>query len=162
MELQTSTSPRAEPRVALDDKDSLRKADESRRKEDNDVNSTLPRSSSSSDATEQPHSDIEVAAVTLNHEAEKIPGTHQPLQYVDNLVIFDGPDDPENPKNLPAARKWAITARMGMCTFVVTFSSSIFSVAVAPVMEEFEVSRVVATLGVALFLLVSPPRSPLT
>lgn len=34
-----------------------------------------------------------------------------------------------------------------------TFSSSIFAVAIEPVAEEYNVSTVVATLGVALFLL---------
>jgi MFS transporter, DHA1 family, multidrug resistance protein len=155
MELQTSTSPGADPRVASDDKDGHGKVEQPYRNRDDDVNSALSRRSSSSEATERPRSDLEVAAVNVNHEAEKTPGTHQASQYADDLVTFDGPDDPENPKNFPAARKWIITASMGMCTFVVTFSSSIFSVAVAPVMDEFGISRVVATLGVALFLLVS-------
>lgn len=73
----------------------------------------------------------------------------------DNLVDFQGKDDPDNPKNWPKWRRWAITTSMGLMTFVVTFSSSIFSVAVAPVAEEFHVSNIVATLGVSLFLFVS-------
>jgi hypothetical protein len=43
-----------------------------------------------------------------------------------DLVEFDGPDDPENPKNWSKARKWKITAAMGGMTFVVTFASSVF------------------------------------
>lgn len=74
-----------------------------------------------------------------------------------DLVDFDGPDDPDNPKNWPKWRKWLITSSMGWMTFVVTFSSSIFSVAVEPVAEEYGVSTVVATLGVALFLFVWMP-----
>jgi DHA1 family multidrug resistance protein-like MFS transporter len=71
-----------------------------------------------------------------------------------NLVEFDGPNDPDNPKNLPKWRKWLITTTMGLMTFAVTFSSSIFSVAVEPVAEEFAISTTVASLGVALFLFV--------
>jgi DHA1 family multidrug resistance protein-like MFS transporter len=75
-----------------------------------------------------------------------------------NLVDFDGPNDPDNPKNFPKWRKWAITTSMGFMTFAVTFSSSIFSVAVAPVAEEFHISTVASTMGVALFLFVRHER----
>lgn len=44
----------------------------------------------------------------------------------DDLVDFDGPDDPDNPKNWSKGKKWAITASMGGMTFVVTFASSIY------------------------------------
>lgn len=43
-----------------------------------------------------------------------------------DLVVFDGPDDPENPLNWPKSKKWAVTMAMGAMTFVVTFSSSIY------------------------------------
>jgi hypothetical protein len=34
-----------------------------------------------------------------------------------NLIDWDGPNDPENPQNWPARRKWIITVSMGMMTF---------------------------------------------
>jgi hypothetical protein len=34
-----------------------------------------------------------------------------------NLIEWDGPNDPENPMNWPASRKWVITLSMGMMTF---------------------------------------------
>jgi hypothetical protein len=74
-----------------------------------------------------------------------------------DLVDFDGPNDLGNPKNWSKGRKWAITTSMGFMTFAVTFSSSIFSVAIEPVAAEFGVSTVVSTLGVALFLFVCHP-----
>ena len=54
-----------------------------------------------------------------------------PVHYVsspgrNDLVEFEGSDDPENPKNWPTSKKWAITASMGGMTFVVTFSSSVY------------------------------------
>ncbi|KXL47678.1 hypothetical protein M433DRAFT_70523 [Acidomyces richmondensis BFW] len=70
-----------------------------------------------------------------------------------SLVEFDGPDDPDNPKNFPTRKKVAITVSMGWMTFVVTFSSSIFAVAIEPVSREFNIGIVTATLGVSLFLL---------
>lgn len=45
------------------------------------------------------------------------------------------------------------TADLLQMTFVVTFASTIFSVAVEPVAEEYSISRTTATLGVSLFLL---------
>lgn len=72
-----------------------------------------------------------------------------------DLVEFDGPDDVGNPKNWSRRKRWAITVAMGLMTFVVTFASSIFSVAIDAVSLEYHVSPVVATLGVSLFLLVS-------
>ena len=49
-----------------------------------------------------------------------------PTNAHSDLVEFNGPDDPENPKNWSPAKKWGITASMGAMTFVVTFSSSIY------------------------------------
>ncbi len=40
----------------------------------------------------------------------------------DSLVEFDGPDDPENPKNWSKKKRWAITISMGWMTFVVSLS----------------------------------------
>lgn len=74
-------------------------------------------------------------------------------QYPDNVVDFDGADDPANPKNFSTAKKWTITASMGWMTFVVTFASTVFSVAVDPIAEEYDISKTTATLGVSLFLL---------
>ena len=71
------------------------------------------------------------------------------------LVEFDGPDDPGNPKNWTTKKRWAITVCMGLLVFTVTFASSIFSVNIRVVQEKFDVTMVTATLGVALFVLVS-------
>jgi len=71
-----------------------------------------------------------------------------------DLVEFDGPDDPSNPKNWTPRRRWAITISMASMTFVVTFASSIFSVAIDQVAEEYDISRTTSILGVSLFLLV--------
>lgn len=85
----------------------------------------------------------------------------KPIAYPSDLVDFDSADDPENPKNFSTARKWAITASMGSMTFVTTFASSIFSVAVGPVSQEYNISHVAATLGTSLFLLVCTPSNQL-
>lgn len=71
------------------------------------------------------------------------------------LVEFDGPGDPGNPKNWTPKRRWGITISMGLMVFTVTFASSIFSVNIGVIVEKFDVTLVTATLGVALFVLVS-------
>jgi len=69
-----------------------------------------------------------------------------------DLVEFDGPDDPGNPKNWSRRKRWVITAVGSILTFSVTFSSSIFSVAINPVAKEYNIGTVTSTLGVSLFL----------
>jgi len=69
------------------------------------------------------------------------------------LVDFDGPNDLGNPKNWTTKRRWGITIAMGLLVFTVTFASSIFSVNILVVQEQFDTDLVTATLGVALFVL---------
>ena len=80
------------------------------------------------------------------------PGELGEKQY---LVEFDGPGDLSNPKNWTQKKRWAVTVSMALLVFTVTFASSIFSVNISVVQEKFNVTKVTATLGVALFVLVS-------
>lgn len=105
----------------------------------------------------QPDHDPEKAVVVQDGEKDRTTLDEKHTtdgKYPDGLVEFDGPNDPGNPKNFTKRRKWAITFSVGWLTFVVTFASSIFSVATDSVSQEFDVDRVVSTLGVSLFLLV--------
>ncbi|ETI26664.1 hypothetical protein G647_10324 [Cladophialophora carrionii CBS 160.54] len=90
-------------------------------------------------------------------ESEGTPDVPVPMKSLvdvnNSLVDFDGPDDPENPKNWSKAKRWGITASMGLMTFVVTFASSIYAVAIEPVAREYHIGYVPSTLGVSLFLL---------
>lgn len=70
-----------------------------------------------------------------------------------NLVEWDGPDDPENPYNWSAKRRWIYTVLLGMTTFCITFASSVFSTATQSTAEEFGVSEEVMVLGTSLFVL---------
>ncbi|PWY79746.1 MFS multidrug transporter [Aspergillus heteromorphus CBS 117.55] len=67
-----------------------------------------------------------------------------------NLVEWDGPDDPENPLNMPYMRKWISTMAFAFMTMWVTFASSVFSTATAVTAEEFDVSEEVMILGTSL------------
>ncbi|CAD0110017.1 unnamed protein product [Aureobasidium uvarum] len=70
-----------------------------------------------------------------------------------NLVDWDGPDDPGNPMNFPAWKKWTITVVAGLMTFSVTFASSVFSTATTVTSQIFGVSSEVMILGTSLFVL---------
>ena len=74
-------------------------------------------------------------------------------EWPDNLVDFEGPDDPGDPQNWSKKRRWIITVSMAMMVFVVTFASSIYSVAIDATAKEYHIGTVVSTLGVSLFLL---------
>jgi Major Facilitator Superfamily len=77
-----------------------------------------------------------------------------PLQQEEdpNIVTFTGPDDPENPQNWSKGRRWFYTGILALMTWVVTFSSSVFSTGTRPVSAEFDVGTEVATLGTSLFV----------
>ena len=70
-----------------------------------------------------------------------------------NVLKFDGPDDPRNPMNWTRHYKYLVTALLGGMTFVTTFTSAIFSTAIAATAKDFHVSTEVMTLGTSLFLL---------
>lgn len=140
MELQTSPDERAEPRV----------------------NQTTSLSSQASTETNHvpanDHFNSENTTLDNGNDVEKQKSIEhnkaaQDLSARPDLVEFDGPDDPDNPKNWSKRRRWAITVSGALLTFTVTFSSSIFSVAINPVAEEYHIGTVTSTLGVSLFLL---------
>lgn len=134
MPFETSTSPAAQPRIDPEAGD---------------------KSESTSDLDNQ-SGPLEVDKDLEKRSQKESPPRDNDLSVPEkdpSLIEFDGPDDPGNPKNWSARRRAAITCSMGLMTFVVTFSSSIFSVAIGPVAAEYNIETVTATLGVALFLL---------
>lgn len=147
MELQASTHEDAAPgadRVTSKDLGATQTSSQSTICHPSDKDTEQSKTSPSSAAT-QSETDVEKAT----EPAQTTPSTSPPRP---DLVEFDGPDDPDNPKNWPIRRKWAITLSGSFLTFTVTFSSSIFSVAIVPVAEQYNISRVTSTLGVSLFL----------
>ncbi|KAK0713263.1 major facilitator superfamily domain-containing protein [Lasiosphaeria miniovina] len=81
--------------------------------------------------------------------------TH-PLSHVrtskDDLVDFDGPDDPYKPINWPLGKKVTATMLYGLTTMTATWASSCYSAGTLQVAEQFGVGTQVATLGTSLFL----------
>ncbi|KAL3429586.1 major facilitator superfamily domain-containing protein [Aspergillus tetrazonus] len=68
------------------------------------------------------------------------------------LVTFDGPDDPADPMNMPAWRKWSCASILGAMTFAATFSSAVFSAAAPAVAEEFNVAPEIMSWATSLYV----------
>lgn len=81
--------------------------------------------------------------------------TH-PLEHqktsVDDLVDFDGADDPYRPVNWTMKKKCITTGLYGLTTMVATWASATYSAGQGQVQKEFNVGWPVATLGTTLFL----------
>lgn len=71
-----------------------------------------------------------------------------------NIVDWDGPDDPNNPQNWSAKKKWATVAALGLVTLITPVASSFFAPGVPYVMRAFhETSRVLAAFVVSVYIL---------
>lgn len=62
-------------------------------------------------------------------------------------------NDRQDAMNFSKGRKWAIAILQALSTFAVTFASSVYASGIRGVMQRFDVSEEVATLGLSLFVL---------
>ncbi|KAI9851356.1 MAG: hypothetical protein M1838_003912 [Thelocarpon superellum] len=67
-------------------------------------------------------------------------------------VGWDGDEDPQNPRSMHTARKWVVVFLVAMSSLCVTCTSSIYTFTYDQIDVEFGVSRIVATLGLSLFV----------
>lgn len=74
------------------------------------------------------------------------------VDYSSTIITWDGETDPTRPMNWSPVRKWAIVVTTTLITFVVSFSSSVFSTTLSDVVAEFNSSETVAVLGISLFV----------
>lgn len=73
----------------------------------------------------------------------------------DTLVIdWEGPDDPENPKNWPSRRKWMAAIIVSSFTFISPVSSSMVAPASEAIAQEFGIkSTVLIAMTTSIFIL---------
>ena len=71
----------------------------------------------------------------------------------DPYIVEFVPNDPRNPMNFSALKKWTITIIVAVATLAVAFCSSAYTGGVRQVIMQFRCSQEVATLGVSLFVL---------
>lgn len=71
-----------------------------------------------------------------------------------DIVDWDGPDDPNNPQNWPAKKKWSIIAALGAITLITPLASSFFAPGVPQVLRAFnESSNLIAAFVVSVYIL---------
>ena len=73
-----------------------------------------------------------------------------------NLVTWDGPGDPDNPKNWPTKKKWAATITVSLFTFISPVSSSMVAPALKDVGKDLGLPKSAAfelQLGLSAFIL---------
>ncbi|KAI9762421.1 MAG: hypothetical protein M4579_000397 [Chaenotheca gracillima] len=66
---------------------------------------------------------------------------------------WDGDEDVENPRNLSVGRKWLIVLIVSSSSLCVTCTSSLYTSTYDQLEQEFHCSRIVATLGLSLFVM---------
>jgi multidrug resistance protein len=73
-----------------------------------------------------------------------------------NLVTWDGPGDPDNPKNWPTGKKWRATITVSLFTFISPVSSSMIAPALDNLRKDFDLprsSQLELNLALSAFLL---------
>ncbi|KAF4632729.1 hypothetical protein G7Y89_g5400 [Cudoniella acicularis] len=69
-------------------------------------------------------------------------------------VRWDGGDnDPMNPRSMSMARRWLIVLIVSASSLCVTCTSSVYTFTYSQLEKEFNCSRIVATLGLSLFIM---------
>lgn len=69
-----------------------------------------------------------------------------------DVIDLSGIDNPLNPMNMPAWRRWCCACVLGAMTFAATFSSSVFNAAIPVTAQEFNVSPETMSLATSLFV----------
>lgn len=117
------------------------------------------RGSTYTDLADRPSTDLEKGETRpqghqrVNQEGED----DKQSKWENNLVGWDGPNDPQNPQNWNKSKKYTVTIFYATLTFCITFSSSVFSTATMVTAKTYGVSNEVMTLGTSLVVLVSLP-----
>lgn len=96
----------------------------------------------------------------LRTKAQNLADEPSPLGYTEKsvqgkrifIVGWDGPDDPENPKNWSKSRKWLATVFVSLLALLVGVCGPIETPVMKIAANEMGVSEVIESLSVALFL----------
>lgn len=77
------------------------------------------------------------------------------------IVGWDGQDDPNNPQNFPANKKWSLLALISVMTLISPLASSMFSPAISYVAVEFGVTdQTILSFSVSIYILGYAVRQP--
>ncbi|RSM11275.1 hypothetical protein CDV31_006827 [Fusarium ambrosium] len=115
------------------------------------------------DETTTSNSSDDVEKTTPDENQDPPSASRQTAEDDPNIVGWNGPDDPENPMNWPARRKWINIALMSLLTIISPIptsantapkGSSMFAPGVAKIMVEFNsTSSLLATFVVSIYFI---------
>jgi MFS family permease len=89
----------------------------------------------------------------MTHHSDTTPHLQASEPQATKDVTWDGPNDPENPKNLASSRKWLAVAVLASGSTSVTCASSIYTTTYTQMNQEFGNTEIVGELGLSLFVL---------
>ncbi|EEB98712.1 hypothetical protein MPER_01731, partial [Moniliophthora perniciosa FA553] len=69
------------------------------------------------------------------------------------LVDWDGPEDPDNPRNWSPFKKGFVAFSIALLTFSVYIGSAIYTSSIPGLMADFGVPQVIGSLGLTLYVL---------
>jgi hypothetical protein len=81
--------------------------------------------------------DVEKSASPCSISSTDEPEPGEEVERDPNVIDFDGPNDPENPMNWKASKKWGMVVLISAITFLTPLASSQFAPGVPEVMQEF-------------------------
>ncbi|KAF2787092.1 MFS general substrate transporter [Melanomma pulvis-pyrius CBS 109.77] len=70
-----------------------------------------------------------------------------------SLTDWNGPNDPDNPHNWPMWMRIYHATTPGLFGFAVTFGTSVYTPAVADIMQDFQIGRTTAIVGLTVYTL---------
>lgn len=94
-----------------------------------------------------PNEEKDVEKTKTEQEAAAKKGKRDP-----NLVTWYGPNDPDNPRNWTIQKKCFVTMNLCILTFSIYMGSSIVTPSLMELSSYFQISTVVATLSLTLFV----------
>lgn len=144
---------------------SLHKTETDRRRSSNISNDSDSTSETQEEKDDVPQTDNEVTYEEIRGGIPDERDVEAPPQTLEkkkssrsikdpNLVTWESPDDPANPKNWSMKRKWAATLIVSAFTLVSPISSSMISPALSAISDEFHITQEVeAQLTLSIFVL---------
>lgn len=76
----------------------------------------------------------------VDEEKLSVDNNDQPEQGT-YRITWDGPNDPTNPRNFTAARKWTITSAAFLATILIPMNGTSITAATAQISQDFNISN---------------------
>ncbi|CAL8576335.1 hypothetical protein XPA_002222 [Xanthoria parietina] len=107
------------------------------------------------EARGQPFEESENAAAASRHPEVPLKKKQSTKSVKDpDLVTWDGPDDPQNPKNWSTKQRWAATIVVSSFTFISPVSSSMVAPAISAIAKDFDITNEVESqMVLSIFVL---------